>query len=302
MKMMRKINTFFYTMWQGILNIFRNKWFSLASVATIAACLFLLGIFFALVANVQHIVRTVQEDICLTVYFVEGTTKEQMEEIHATIDARDEVLRTDFRSADEEWQWYSENMLHGNTDAFLENPLTGMDNIRVYMKDIARQEDLVTFIMSIPGVDHVNRSLNLANTLTGVNSLISVVFVCIIVILLVVSIFLIGNTVSIGISVRKEEINIMKYIGASDFFVRAPFVLEGMIIGLVGAGIPLILIYNGYNTLLYYVMDQFTMLSGLLNFLPVEDIFRFLTPVCLLVGGGIGFLGSMSTIRKHLHV
>lgn len=300
--MMKKINTFFYTMWQGFRNIFRNKWFSLASVATIAACLFLLGLFFAMVANVQHIVRTVQEDICVTVFFVEGTTAERMEEIHATIDNREEVLRTEFRGADEEWQWYSETMLHGNTDGFLENPLDGMENIRVYMKDVAQQEDLVVYIQSIPEVDHVNRSLNLANTLTGVNRLISYVFVGIIVILLIVSIFLISNTVTIGISVRKEEINIMKYIGATDFFVRAPFVLEGMMIGLVGAALPLFAIYYGYNKLLTYVMDKFTVLSGLLNFLSVEEIFKFLTPVSLLVGVGIGFFGSMSTVKKHLNV
>lgn len=300
--MMKKISTFFYTMGQGIRNIFRNKWYSLASVATISACLFLLGLFFAMVANVQHIVRTLEEDICLTVFFTEGTTDERMQEILRTIDERDGVLRTEFRSDDEEWARYGQEVLHGNTETFLENPLEGMDNIRVYMRDISMQEDLVAYIESIDNVDHVNRSLNLANVLTGVNGLISYVFVGIIVILLVVSVFLISNTVAIGISVRKEEINIMKYIGATDFFVRAPFVLEGMIIGLVGAGLPLIVIYNGYNYLLSYVTGRFSMLSGLLNFLSVKEIFRFLTPVSLLVGIGIGFLGSVSTVRKHLRV
>lgn len=289
-------------MGQGILNIFRNKWFSLASLATVSACLFLLGIFFAIVANVQHIVRTVQEDICLTVYFESGVTQERMEEIHSALDARDEVLRTEFRSASEEWAWFGETSLNGNTDIFQENPLEGMDNIRVYMKDIAKQEDLVRYIESIPGVDHVNRSLNLANTLTGINGLISYVFVGIIAILLVVSIFLISNTVAIGISVRKEEINIMKYIGATDFFVRSPFVLEGMLIGLLGAGIPLLVIHYAYQRLLLYVMERFTMLSGILNFLPTDEIFGFLTPVSLLVGVGIGFLGSFSSVRKHLQV
>ena len=124
----------------------------------------------------------------------------------------------------------------------------------------------------------------------------------IIIILLAVSIFLISNTVSIGISVRKEEINIMKYIGATDFFVRAPFVLEGMIIGVLGAGLPMILIYSLYNYALNYIVERFSVLSGFLSFLSVDQIFKFLTPVSLLVGVGIGFLGSISTVRKHLHV
>ena len=148
----------------------------------------------------------------------------------------------------------------------------------------------------------MNYSELTANTLSGVNLLIAYVSLGIIVILLAVSVFLISNTVAIGISVRKEEINIMKYIGATDFFVRAPFVLEGMLIGLLGAAIPLGLIYSLYNYVLTYVLQRFVSLSSFLNFLDVEEIFKFLTPVSLLVGVGIGFLGSISTVRKHLHV
>ena len=121
-------------------------------------------------------------------------------------------------------------------------------------------------------------------------------------ILLAVSIFLIGNTVTIGIAIRSEEINIMKYVGATDFFVRAPFIIEGMIIGVLGASIPLILVYQAYDKLINYVMDKFAVLVRLLEFLTVEQIFSVLTPVCLLVGVGIGFIGSYTTVRKHLHV
>ena len=94
----------------------------------------------------------------------------------------------------------------------------------------------------------------------------------------------------------------MKYIGATDFFVRAPFVLEGMLIGLIGAAVPLGLIYSLYNYTLNYVINRFMVLSGFLNFLSVAEIFHFLIPVSLGVGVGIGFLGSIATVRKHLHV
>ena len=116
------------------------------------------------------------------------------------------------------------------------------------------------------------------------------------------SIFLISNTVAIGISVRSEEINIMKYIGATDFFVRSPFVLEGMLIGLLGAALPMGLLYNIYNYALTYIAERFSILSTFLDFLPVDEVFRVLTPLSLAVGVGIGFLGSISTVRKHLHV
>ena len=94
----------------------------------------------------------------------------------------------------------------------------------------------------------------------------------------------------------------MKYIGATDFFVRAPFVLEGILIGLLGAAIPLGLIHTLYNYALNYIVERFSILSNFLNFLTVEQLFDVLTPVSLIMGMGIGFLGSISTVRKHLHV
>ena len=124
------------------------------------------------------------------------------------------------------------------------------------------QDALVTWLQSIPEVRKVNYSEMTANTLSGLNLLIAYVSMGIIVILLAVSIFLISNTVAIGISVRSAEINIMKYIGATDFFVRAPFVLEGMLIGLIGAAVPLGLIYSLYNYALNYVINRFMVLSG----------------------------------------
>ena len=299
---MMKISTLLYTIKQGFVNIFRNKWYSLASVATISACLFLFGLFYAIIMNFQHVVQSAEEGVCVSVLFVEGTTEERMKEINDIIDERDEVARTEFISADQAWEEFSQDYLQGYTEGFPENPLVGMDTIEVYMNDVEKQEDLAVYIESIQDVDHVNRSLVVADTLSGVNLLIGYVSVGLIGILLAVSVFLISNTIAVGISIRSEEINIMKYVGATDFFVRSPFVLEGMLIGLAGAAIPLGFIYSLYNTVLSYLVERFTMLSSLLNFLSVEEIFKHLTPVSLAVGVGIGFLGSMKTVRKHLRV
>lgn len=297
-----KISTLIYTIKQGFVNIFRNKWFSLASVATISACLFLFGLFYAVVMNFQNTIQNIEENVCISVYFVDGATMERERAVQELINARDEVLETEFISADEAWAKMKETMLNGYEDGFLENPLAGMDSINVYPKDVAQQEEIATYIESIPDVDHVNRSFAVADTLTGMNGLVEYVSIGIIIILLAVSIFLISNTVAIGISVRSEEINIMKYIGATDFFVRAPFVLEGMLIGLLGAAIPLWLIHGLYNNVMGYVTERFTMLSSLLAFLPVEEVFKYLTPISMLVGVGIGFIGSITTVRKHLRV
>lgn len=310
-----KISTLFYTIKQGFANIFRNKWYSLASIATISACLFLFGLFYSIVANFQNILKTAEEGVSVTVFFhsewdgceshTEGQipSEQRIEEIGQEIAKRAEVSEVQFKSADEAWATFGPDYFGEDyAEGFPENPLAGEDSYEIFLSDVSMQDALVTWLQSIPEVRKVNYSEMTANTLSGLNLLIAYVSMGIIVILLAVSIFLISNTVAIGISVRSEEINIMKYIGATDFFVRAPFVLEGMLIGLIGAAVPLGLIYSLYNYALNYVANRFMVLSGFLNFLSVDEVFHFLIPVSLGVGVGIGFLGSISTVRKHLHV
>lgn len=297
-----KISTLFYTLKQGFKSIFRNKWFSLASIATISACLFLFGLFYAIVVNVQHSVRVMEEDVCVTVFFYEDATDARVAEIGDLIKVRPEVSEVVFVSRDEAWQWAKDNILHEYADGFPTNPLEHYQNYKVYLSDVALQDALVGYLQSIPEVRLVNYSPLTASTLTGVNLVIAYVSLSIIVILLAVSIFLISNTVTIGISVRQEEIGIMKYVGATDFFVRAPFVIEGMLIGAIGAVIPLEIIYLIYNKALGYVGGVFPNMTQKISFLSVEEVFSVLIPVSLIMGIGIGFFGSFNTVRKHLRV
>lgn len=314
---MTKIRTFLYTIWQGFVNIFRNKWYSMASIATIAACLFLFGVFYCVVTNFRSIVAKAQEGVAVTVFFhhekddcvahAEGQIPddERIERIGQMIAGRAEVSKVVFKSDDEAWEDFAKDYFK-NIDnysvGFPENPLEGDNSYEVYISDVSLQSALVTWLQSVPEVREVRYSGLTADTLSGANLLIAYATLGIIVILLAVSIFLISNTVAVGISVRATEINVMKYIGATDFFVRGPFVLEGMLIGLLGAAVPLFLIYNLYSYVLNYITDRFSILSGILAFLSVDEIFGVLLPVSLLMGVGIGFLGSVATVRKHLRV
>ena len=298
-----RISTFFYTLKQGIINIFRNKWFSLASVATISACLFLFGLFYAVITNFQSIVKSAEEGVSVTIFFQPGTTEEQIMDIGSKIEARDEVSKIEYTSPQQAWEYYKENWIPEEfSDGFPDNPLENSAIYAIYMKDISQQTALVDYLSSIPEIRTVNQSELAASTLTGVNALVAYVSAGIILILLLVSVFLISNTVTIGISVRKEEISIMKYIGATDFFVRAPFVIEGILIGVFGSALPLGTIYVLYNKVVEYIGTKFSVLSGLLNFLPVNTVFSTLAPVVVAIGVGIGFLGSFITVRKHLRV
>ena len=301
-----RFNTIGYCFKQGFKNIWRNKLFSLASMATMAACIFMFGIFFCMVQNFQHFVREAEEGVAVTVLFDEGTTEDEILEIGQGLTKRDGVSEVVYVSADEAWKSYQEKYFEGNpevAEAFVDdNPLANSSNLEIYMKDISKQDDLVTYIESLDKVRKVNRSDSVASMLTDFNRLVSYVSVAIIGLLLAVAIFLINNTVAIGISVRREEIGIMRLIGAKNSFIKAPFLIEGIVIGLVGAIFPLILLYFLYNKLITYVGTQFTGLINVMDFLPAAQLFQTLLPVGMALGVGIGFFGSIVTIQRHLKV
>lgn len=304
--MTMRISSFVYTFRQGLKNIWRNKIFSLASIATMSACIFLFGLFYSIVVNFQSIVREVESGVAVTVFFDDDITEERIREIGDIIDKRIEVAEKKFVSADEAWANFREVYLSGAEDLMdvfdEDNPLAHSAHYEIYLTDVALQSDLVTYLNSVDGIQTVRSSELAGNILTDFNRLIGYVSAGVILILLGVAVFLISNTVTTGITVRREEIAIMKLIGATDYFVRSPFIVEGIIIGFVGSAIPLILLYFMYSKLIVYMADKFTWLSSMLNFLPVNQVFSTLVPVALLLGVGIGFLGSRMTIRKHLNV
>jgi cell division transport system permease protein len=301
-----RISTIGYQTKQGFKNIGRNKMFSVASIATMAACIFLFGIFFSIVTNFRYMVQKAEEGVAITVFFDEEATGAQIKKIGDELKSQDGVLKVNFVSADEAWDSFKDEYFGDAkelADGFKDdNPLSGSDNYEVYMSDVSKQKDVVSYAEKLDGVSKVNKSDVVAKTLTSVNRLIYYVSIVLIGILLAVSIFLISNTVTMGITVRREEIAIMKYIGAKDGFVRAPFIIEGLVIGLIGAVIPLVILYFVYDKAVAYVMTKFSLLNNIIEFLPVTTVYRTLLPVGLILGVGIGFIGSAFTIRKHLRV
>lgn len=280
--------------------------FSIASIATMSACIFLFGLFFSIVINFNYIVEKAEEGVAITVFFHEDATDEEKEEIGESLKKAEGVLEVNYVSADEAWDSFQDDYFGESAELAegfkSDNPLANSDNYEVYMADVSKQKEVVAFAEGLEGVRKVNKSDVVAKTLTSVNKLVGYISAAIIAILLAVSVFLISNTVTMGVTVRREEIAIMKYIGAKDGFVRAPFVFEGLLIGLVGAVIPLTALYFMYEKAIQYIMTKFSLLNNIVDFLPVMDVYRTLLPVGLALGVGIGFLGSFFTIRKHLRV
>ena len=209
-------------------------------------------------------------------------------------------------SAEEAWESYKKDVFQGNEE-LLEgfegnNPLKESDSYEITLKEVKSYKQVVSHLETIDGVRKVRYSEGAAEGMTKINTMGTYLAGGIILILMAVSIFLVSNTVSIGVAVREEEISIMKLIGAANGFIKAPFRAEGMIIGILGSLIPTAIIFAGYEGIINWMNDKFHVVTVFMKFVPIQQIMLYLLPLALLVGIVIGLLGSSITIRKYLKV
>ena len=221
-----RISTIGYTLKQGVKNIFRNLRFSLASVATMAACIFLFGLFLAIVMNFNSMLREVEEGVGITVFFEEGAKQEQIDKIGQEIKKQKGVKEVKYVSAEEAWESFITQYFDGDDQAAAgfkdDNPLANSSNYEVYLDKIEDQTELVAYIEGLDGVREVNHSKNASTTLTSLNRVVGYTSIGIIIVLFAVAFFLISNTIAMGISIRREEIGIMKLIGATNRIIMIP--------------------------------------------------------------------------------
>lgn len=301
-----KIKTFGYCVEQGVINLYKNRLMSLASIGTISACILIIGIFYSIIANIDFMVNKFQDNIGVAVFFEENITQSQIDTMKKSIEQREEVLSVTFISAEEAWESFKADYFKGREQLLAgfeeENPLQHSASFQVFLADINKQAELVTYIESLQGVSHIREDREVTNFIKSFSDLIKYASITLVAILIMISVFLISNTVRLTIEIRKREINIMKYVGATDGFIRGPFIIEGAVIGLVGALIPLGIIFYFYTDTISKIMQKFIILDDYLMFMPVGAIFVRLVPVSLFIGAGIGVVGSMLTIHKHLRV
>lgn len=308
-----RISTFFYCMKQGFYNIKRNILFSLASAATIAACIFLFCLFFSIIRNVQHIVYEAETTVGITVFFQEDADEATKEAVKTAIEEKGGVREINYISAEEAWDSFKEDYFGDAAEelsaAFADdNPLATSDNYEVFLNNIEDQQAMVDYIRTLPGVREVNYANAVVSALKGMNKIVSLLSAVIIGVLFAVSIFLISNTISVAAAFRKRENEIMKLIGATNFMIRAPFVVEGVMIGLVGALVPLAGIFFLYRRASLYLIQQLARFGGagmadeLFRLIPLREIFPTMAVCGLGLGVGIGFFVSFFTIRRHLRV
>lgn len=304
--MAMKIKTMGYCVKQGAINLYKNRLMSLASIGTISACILVIGIFYSIVANVEYMISELENNVGIEIFFVEGTTEKQILDLKTDLDNNPLVYNTVYTSAEEAWETFKAQYFEGREELLAgfarDNPLENSASLRVFVSDLSKQEQLVNYIKNFSHVRSVKESLEVTNVIENVSGLIKVVSITLIAILVIVSMFLISNTIRLAIELRKAEINIMKYIGATDSFIRGPFITEGAAIGLLGVVLPLTIIYVFYTDVIGKIMNYFYILDNFLVFMSIQDIFTKLVPLSLVIGAGIGIVGSMLTIHRHLKV
>ena len=300
------MDSFFYCFGQGVKNIIRNRLFSIASIATMTVCIFLFGIMYFMLVNVQYNMLELENDVGATVFFREGITEQELVDLKNKIVAIDGVRRIEYISAEEAWTKFKETHFSDKDSDMLksfgdDNPLANSASFEVYFHSAEDQLEAVEAIRALEpeGVRYVNNAEDLVRSLTSLNRGFSLAAIILIVLLLAIALFLISTTVSIGVSVRAREIQIQSLIGATDLFIRGPFLVEGSLIGLLGAAIPLSVLYGLYYKMVQLVSTKLGIL-GAINFVDVNEVFAVLGPLSACIGIGIGFFGSYITLNREL--
>ncbi len=291
-----------YSFSQGIKNIRRNKLFSIASVATMGACIFLFGILYFLLVNVQYMMENAESNVGVSVFFREGITNDEIVNIGEEIQNIKGVTSVTYMSPEDTWEYYKSTYLNEELAATFgsDNPLADSMSYSVYFDDVSDQPEAVEQIKKLSGVRKVNDSNDIVATLTKINRALSIGTVIIVALLLSIATFLISTTISTGVSIRREEISIMHLIGAADYFIRGPFIVEGVLIGFLGACIPLSILYAVYYKVVALVVSKFSGLFITMQFVDIDEVFLFVTPISMLMGLGIGILGSSITLSRQL--
>ena len=304
-----RISTIAYVLKQGFKNIWRNLRFSLASIATMSACIFLFGLFLSIIMNFRYIVDTAEEGVAVVVYFDKGIKQEEIDQIGADIEKQPEVADVKYISADVAWDEFSEVYLGGDEDMAegfkdQDNPLANSARFDVYLKEVESQADLVKHIEGLEGVREVKQSKEAADMLSTFNKLVGYVSIVIILILLAVAFFLINNTITMGISIRQEEIGIMKLVGATNGFIRFPFFVEGVTSGLIAAAIASGVVCGSYYGLCRWYAENPSNLSQMFGgqLVPLTDVWYYIVGGFALLGFVLCGIGTATSIRKHLNV
>ena len=289
-----------YFITQGVKGLASNGLMTLASLGIVIASLVLFGIFVLLGLNLNSVGDQIKQQCEVNVYMPNDMSRDDVRAIGSQLSEIEFVDEVQLYTKEERLQNYKESIRHDQAQVITtleaDNPLR--DAYILSLTDVRKAGQVAEEAGKIQGVQEVTNRQDIIQTILSITNAVKIGSAWLLFILAVISVFIISNTIKLGMFARRKEISIMRFVGATDWFVRWPFIIEGMILGAVGALVASVIVILGYGSI-YGTMQEF---MGSIKLLQVADTVNVIIIGFLLMGMGIGTIGSFMSIRKHLNV
>ena len=293
-----------YFLKEGFTGLFKNRLMSVASIATVALCMSIVIGSVCIVQNLSYALNQIEDNVGVAVFLEDDLTSDEISTLREDMMSIDHVTMVTYISPEEALnsikdKWDAADILEGFEGE--NNPLS--HSFEIKLENIQYQDEVLESLNSMKGIRNVRHAQTETEIILKINKVCKVIGAIIVGALAIVSVALIMNTIKLSVTTRKREINIMKYVGATDWFIRWPFVIEGVIIGLIGSIIPIAISWPAYDKVVQIILGYLPpAVTNVATLLTGGDIFSNMIP--FLIGGGIflGVVGSVSSIRKHLRV
>ena len=298
-----RYNVVTYLLGEGFRNIFKNKKSTAASLMIMCAAMLIFGIFFVIGKNVDYIMTNIEEAQGMEVFIKDEATEEQIQTLGDKIRELDGVHTVVFKTKEEALNQMKERLKDKS------HLLAGFDENNIFpasyvvtLTDLHLSKDVQNQIMQMEGVKSITSRDETVTALINIANGIRIVSGVILVILIVISIFIISNTIKLTVHARRREISIMKYVGATNSFIRWPFIVEGIIIGIIAGMLSVLLVGGLYSLATTQILKSSITSTINLSLLSFSDLFGQIVLVYSILGIGIGVLGSWISMRKYLKV
>ncbi|WP_130807711.1 permease-like cell division protein FtsX [Senegalia massiliensis] len=291
-----------YTLKQGLLGVWRNRMMSLASIGSVTSTLIILGIILILVLNVNNLsVMLKQEFDEIEIFLSADATDEQKTKLEKDLKDVKGISDVKYKSKEEalksmKEQWKDNSYLLEDLE---ENPFP--DSFVLRINDLDNSDKIVNSIKGMEGIEDIKYYRDIVERTVTIANIVRTGGIIIIAILILISIFIISNTIKITVAARKKEINIMKYVGATNGFIRGPFIVEGIILGILGSIVSIALIGYGYKYL-FDIASQRLYVFATVYMIPYYQILNDIVIMFVAIGVGIGIIGSVVSLRRFLNV
>ncbi len=289
-----------YFISQGVKGLTSNSLMTLASIGTVVASLIIFGFFLLFGLNLASVGEQVKEQCEITVFMPREMERDDVRSIGSQLEELEYVKEIRLYSKEERYQKNLEGVYKEQADVIeileKDNPLR--DAYVLTLTNVKKAEQVAEAARRIEGVEAVSNRQDIINQVLSITSAVKHVSAWLLVILAIISIFIISNTIKLGMFSRRKEINIMKFVGATNWFIRWPFVIEGMILGAIGAGIASAIVVLGYESFLPGIQS----FMGDIEIIKISEISTTIIASFMTMGIVIGMVGSAMSIRKHLHV